>query len=189
MSHPFARLLPSARSLRPCQTNRSWMACAARCPTAWAARSPAPQPASRSAAAPDMPGGCGWQRAAPPRGTPSTALAAATAAACRPSRRRRFGTAAAAGDGGQSSGGNGDAEPPPVLGDWRAFRAKLVADSGSGGWAARQADANQQLLQIQVRVCLQPPGAGAGWLLAQACSMRMVAAACPALACHAPKVA
>lgn len=46
-------------------------------------------------------------------------------------------------------GGDDDA-PPALLGDWREFRAKLVADEGVGrGWAARQAQQNLQLLESQ----------------------------------------
>ncbi|KAL4856413.1 hypothetical protein ACK3TF_003210 [Chlorella vulgaris] len=44
----------------------------------------------------------------------------------------------------------GDDDAPSVMGDWRAFRAKLVADVGVGkGWAARQAQQNLQLLEMQ----------------------------------------
>ncbi|PRW39208.1 transcriptional regulator [Chlorella sorokiniana] len=56
---------------------------------------------------------------------------------------------AAAAGGSEGGLGEEDAQPPQVLGDWRAFRAKLVAESGDGGWAARQAEDNRQLLQIQ----------------------------------------
>lgn len=51
------------------------------------------------------------------------------------------------------------------MGDWRAFRAKLVADSGSGNWAARMAQANLQLLQMQARAAVRWRGGclQAGW--------------------------
>ncbi|KAL4440337.1 hypothetical protein ABPG75_003338 [Micractinium tetrahymenae] len=42
-----------------------------------------------------------------------------------------------------------DDSPPAILEDWRSFRARLVAQSGDGGWAARQAESNLQLLQMQ----------------------------------------
>lgn len=48
------------------------------------------------------------------------------------------------------------------MGDWRSFRAKLVAESeggADGGWAARQAAGNQELLRTQVGGSLgRPPG-------------------------------
>lgn len=104
------------------------------------------------------------QLAAPPAGGPAPAAAdadastlrshgASTAAAAALRRRLRRSVTAAA-SGSEGGPGEEDAQPPQVLGDWRAFRAKLVAESGDGGWAARQAEDNRQLLQIQVCLML-----------------------------------
>ena len=52
-------------------------------------------------------------------------------------QRRVAAAAAGGGDGGSAGSGGGggeDDQPPTVLGDWRQFRAKLVADSGAQ-WA------------------------------------------------------
>lgn len=104
--------------------------------------------------------------AASPADGPAPAAAAAAAAAAASTPRSR-GTAAAAAlrrrlrrsitaaaSGSEGGPGEEDAQPPQVLGDWRAFRAKLVAGSGDGGWAVRQAEDNRQLLQIQVCLVL-----------------------------------
>lgn len=42
-----------------------------------------------------------------------------------------------------------DDDSPEVMGDWRAFRAKLVAQSGESEWSARRSDDNMSLLEIQ----------------------------------------
>jgi hypothetical protein len=44
---------------------------------------------------------------------------------------RRVAAASGDGGGGSSAGGGEDEQPPQLLGDWRQFRAKLVADSGA----------------------------------------------------------
>ncbi len=124
--------------------------------------SPAPHQPQRAVSAPHA---AIWPHRQPIAGASAPpvvgAAAAAAAAACTQSRRgeaaararqRRPRRRVAAAAGGSDEGGPGeeDVQPPQVLGDWRAFRAKLVAESGAGGWAARQAEDNRQLLQIQV---------------------------------------
>lgn len=52
-----------------------------------------------------------------------------------------------------SSDSDDDDAPPVLMDDWRAFRAKLVADqstsSGTSAWSTRLVDANRQLLEQQ----------------------------------------
>jgi putative AlgH/UPF0301 family transcriptional regulator len=54
------------------------------------------------------------------------------------------------------AGDDDDAEPPQLMGDWRAFRAKLVAEddapgaaAAAGGWAARQTPQNIAVMRAQ----------------------------------------
>ncbi|PSC71868.1 transcriptional regulator [Micractinium conductrix] len=51
---------------------------------------------------------------------------------------------------GAMVGGVAELPAPQLMGDWRSFRANLVAQSsGDGGWAVRQAEQNLVLLEIQ----------------------------------------
>uniref|UniRef100_A0A383VTF1 YqgE/AlgH family protein n=1 Tax=Tetradesmus obliquus TaxID=3088 RepID=A0A383VTF1_TETOB len=52
-------------------------------------------------------------------------------------------TRAAGDDAGEA------AETPTLYGDWREFRAKLVADAGKVNWASRVSEENSRLLQVQ----------------------------------------
>lgn len=56
--------------------------------------------------------------------------AAFAAPAVVTSRHRRGAPLTVAGSSDGGGGGGSEEEPPQVLGDWRSFRAKLVADSG-----------------------------------------------------------
>ncbi|KAF6253736.1 hypothetical protein COO60DRAFT_1545112 [Scenedesmus sp. NREL 46B-D3] len=59
------------------------------------------------------------------------------------SRSARLRIRAAADDAGEA------AETPTLYGDWREFRAKLVADAGKVNWASRVSEENSKLLQVQ----------------------------------------
>jgi len=63
----------------------------------------------------------------------------------RPAPRR---LACRATGGGEAGNDSGD-EPPQLMGDWRAFRAKLVADTSESQQTSRKATENFKLLQRQ----------------------------------------
>jgi hypothetical protein len=57
--------------------------------------------------------------------------------------RRRLTACAASGNS------DDDGAAPEIMGDWRAFRAKLLAQSGESEWSARRSEDNMRLLETQ----------------------------------------
>ncbi|GBF90268.1 transcriptional regulator [Raphidocelis subcapitata] len=73
---------------------------------------------------------------------------APAAAAPPPPRSSARSIARAAPGSGDASGSDAD-EPPIVMGDWREFRAKLLAQSGESEWSSRRSDENMRVLRDQ----------------------------------------